>query len=255
MPQTDKSKFSKILATISEIYGRTLTPEMTMIYWSVFSKYPIEQIEQAARKHVETAKFFPSPAELLEYIPAAKASQHIGADESWAIVIESFDEESTVVMTSEIAEARGVALPIYQSGDEIGARVAFRDAYNRIVKTASAPVWFISAGFDGARRADAIAKAISIGRLSNSIGGEYLLGNSKQTTTVAGLIESANQKAQNSSDEEFRKAALRNIGALKAMLNSVGDDGVERREKERDQFELHRQSELSKLAAKANKMH
>lgn len=254
MHPTDKAKFSRILATMAEVYGRTITPELTAVYWSVFSKYPMEQIEQAARKHVETAKFFPSPAELLEYMPAARANQHVGADEAWSIAIESFDEERTVVMTPQISEARGVALPIYQSGDEIGARVAFRDAYNRIVKTAGEPVWFVSAGHDGARRADAIARAASMGRIAAHAGGEYSLGHDKPTATVSGLLERLEQHIERT--ETDVEKAKQNIAGIKAMLNKNNfANGIAEREAKRKDFELHRQQELAKLASKAGGLH
>lgn len=258
MHPTDKAKFSRIMATMAEVYGRTLTPEMTAVYWSVFNRYPIEDIEQAARKHVETAKFFPSPAELLEYMPSARTNQHIGGDEAWSIVIDSFDEQSTVVMTQQIAEARGIALPIYQSGDEIGARVAFRDAYNRIIKTAGDPVWFVSAGHDAARRVDAIAKAVSMGRLAPSSGAEHRLANAKQEATVVALLGRLEQHIERQRTDQDVQKARESVARIRAMLSGGSGSssvGIEARAKERQSFEAHRQAELSRLAERSSAVH
>jgi hypothetical protein len=54
--------------------------------------------------------------------------------------------------------------------------------------------------------------------LPKSSGNQYLLGTDKPTATVSGLIESAGNRSQN--DSELKEQALRNIGALKAMLST-----------------------------------
>lgn len=253
MTNDDKPRFLRSFAANAAVFNRAVTDDVVNIYWAILTDYTIDEVEGAFVKSLKTSKFFPTPAEIIGLIPSASADRHIGADEAWGLVLESFDEYSTVVITHEIAEARGLVLDIYESGDVTGARMAFREAYNRIISSTGKPKWFVSEGFDAARKADAVAKAVQLGRLAGGSDMKYRL--EAPTTTVAGLIESANAKAQNSADSEFRKAALRNIGALKEMLASADDDGAARREKERKAFELHRQAELAKVAERMGSMH
>lgn len=251
MTPTDYQEFHHAWISAHAMSSSNQTPSdsTAMAVFDVLIEYPIQHVLGALQVHAKKSRFAPTPADICEIIDGRTKAKHIGSDEAWGLVLESLDEESTVIVTQEILEARGLVMDIYQSGDVIGARMAFRDAYSRIVSASnSKPSWFISAGQDGARRADAINKAVQLGRLPKLSGGEYLLGRDKPTATVAGLIESANAKAQNSDDANFRKTALRNIGALKAMLTMNEDDGVERREKVREAFELHRQNELKRLA-------
>lgn len=253
MQDSDKKRFLEVMNGCAAIFRTEVAKPQIQIYWEILKDFSIEDVEAAISKHMRAAKFFPVPAEIIDRIPAAKANRHIGADEAWGLVLESFDEFSTVVLTQEISEARGLVLDIYESSDVTGARMAFREAYNRIIASAGKPQWFVSEGFDSARKADAVAKAVQLGRLPAGYEGRYRLDAPK--ATVAGLIESANAKSQNSADAEFRKTALRNIGALKAMLGTADDDGIDRREKERKAFEARRANELARAAKKMGELH
>lgn len=242
MNSNEKGRFLEAITGCAAVYRIELKAPQLAIYWEILKDFELQDVIEAITKHLKSSKFFPAPAELLEYIPAAFSSKHIGADEAWAIVVESFDEESTVVTTQQIAEARGIALHIYQSGDEVGARVAFRDAYNRIVKTAPEPSWFVSEGFDKARKADAVAMAVQLGRLPAGSDKAYRLEAPK--VTVVGLIEDASKR-----DNTIDPMAA--IGRIRSILDSKqDDDGVARRQKEREAFEEHRQNELNRLEEK-----
>lgn len=91
-------------------------------------------------------------------------------DEAWAIALQSADEAETVVWNGEIQKAMAAARPILDAGDKIGARMAFREAYERIVRnnreSGIAPVWSASLGWDKERRVLAIESAHSLGLLS-----------------------------------------------------------------------------------------
>lgn len=91
-------------------------------------------------------------------------------DEAWAIALQSSDEAETVVWNGEIQQAMAAARPIIEAGDKIGARMAFRDAYERIVRTnreaGIVPKWEASLGWDKERRALAIESAHNLGLLS-----------------------------------------------------------------------------------------
>jgi hypothetical protein len=98
-----------------------------------------------------------------EAITSRLPDGHLPADEAWALAIQAMDENETVVWTQPIAEAWGAAKLIMQSGDEVGARMAFRSAYERRIAAARAdglrPKWFPSLGHDPAKRAAALDAA------------------------------------------------------------------------------------------------
>jgi len=79
------------------------------------------------------------------------------------------DEHASAVMTEEMAQALHIAQPLIDDGDQYGARMAFVEAYKRIVDAAKldgTPVkWFASLGFDKEERASVIADAVRLGRL------------------------------------------------------------------------------------------
>lgn len=91
------------------------------------------------------------------------------ADEAWAIALDARDEALTVVWNDEICEAFALARPVLEAGDKIGARMAFRDAYDRIARNGReygrVPVWNASLGWDASQRTAALKKAESIGIL------------------------------------------------------------------------------------------
>jgi hypothetical protein len=91
------------------------------------------------------------------------------ADEAWAIALKSANEAETVVWTTEISQAAAACKAILDAGDKIGARIAFRDTYNRLVDDARAkliPVkWDVSLGTDAKGRESAISRAQIAGQI------------------------------------------------------------------------------------------
>lgn len=86
----------------------------------------------------------------------------MNADEAWATVPKS--EQETAILTKETAEALAVAQPLLNDGDKIGARMAFKDAYSRLIEKAKAmsrkPVYFVSLGSDANSRASVLAEGV-----------------------------------------------------------------------------------------------
>ena len=79
-------------------------------------------------------------------------------------------EDATVVWTAEMAEAHGVCSPLLYAGDRIGARMAFKEVYTRLLAQArdeAAPAkWTASLGSDLEARKRALAAAVEDGRLA-----------------------------------------------------------------------------------------
>lgn len=145
-----------------------------------------------------------------------------GANEAWGIAINSFDEYQTVVMNDEIGEAIAAARPIMQSGDDVGARMAFRDTYERVVRSnrangVRAPKWYPSLGIDPLGRVDAIKAAEDRGLLTHAQAAAYLTApmtaeEQAKGLAIAGLLTGEPVSIPN--DPEFKKR----LGDVLAIL-------------------------------------
>lgn len=174
MRTEDKADFTKLLAATMAVYERQITSGFVDIFFSALGQYPLEVVREALNRHLqdpEGGRFAPKPADLIRQVVTAKASDgRPGRDEAWAIAQKSLDEDETVVTSEEILEAMSIARPLLQElNDKVAARMAFVEAYDRIVgvKRASGEKfeWFVSLGANKERRAPAIKAAQVAGLL------------------------------------------------------------------------------------------
>ena len=91
-----------------------------------------------------------------------------GAEEAWALFPKN--EMDSAAMTLEMQEAIAVASPLLEDGDNIAARMAFKETYERMVSKSRAdrvPVrWSVSLGFDKQGREPAISEAVRKQRIT-----------------------------------------------------------------------------------------
>ena len=143
---------------------------------------------------------------------------HPTANEAWALVLSSHDEAETVVWTEQIAEAARIAQPILDSGDKVGARMAFRDAYDRILRERpEKPRWFASLGSDPGRRTAAIDRAVRAGLLtqSHAVG---LLPAPKDPGPIGAALFDGQPLRLADFDYDDRERVRRNVAKLKLVL-------------------------------------
>jgi hypothetical protein len=111
-----------------------------------------------------------------------------------------FDESQSVVWTVEMAQAFGICGPLLEMGDRIAARMAFKDAYTRLVadaRDAGTPVsWTPSLGHDPRGREAALLSAVDRGRLSLSHARELQPSLPAPTPKVLALMSGAVQQAE-----------------------------------------------------------
>lgn len=155
------------LTVLSEYYGKSLSDAEAGIYISTLSKFSDDQIEVAAHKHIASSdrgRFFPKVADFMLYLPKQKS--HPLPDEAWSIAVRLADESDSVTTTPEILEAWCNAQPVYLDGDKIGARMAFKDTYSRIINQSSEePKWSLSLGHDPEKRESERGRAVAAGLL------------------------------------------------------------------------------------------
>jgi hypothetical protein len=163
-----KEKFFILLGEVMAGYGKLLDPATMEAWFKRLTPFEPATIRKAFDVYAaERPDFAPAPNGI-----AARCKLLDGRpeeNEAWALALSSQDERETVVWTSEMTEAFGLCKPLLASGDEIGARMAFKDAYARLVADARAanrpPVWSVSEGWDGNRRQVAVERAARAGLL------------------------------------------------------------------------------------------
>ena len=176
MTQNDFAEFSAMLDCIAGLLNRPMpTPMQVSMFFRAVADYPLDVVRAALNAHLrdpERGRFFPTPADVIAKIEEAKGPDRPAADEAWAIAIRARDEAETVVWTEEMAQAWWICKPVMDAGDEVGARMAFKAAYERLVgeaRRSGVPVkWVVSEGFDVERRIAAVQRAESAGFLTPS---------------------------------------------------------------------------------------
>lgn len=176
MNQSDFPEFVSLLDSIAALLGRpTPGTQQSAMFFRAVAKYPMEAIRAALDAHLrdpQRGRFFPVPADVIAKIDEATGSDRPTSDEAWAISIKAADESESVVWTKEMEQAWAVCKPVMDMGDEVGARMAFKAAYDRLMaesKRQGKPAhWFLSEGFDKDRRRIAIEQAAMMGRIDAS---------------------------------------------------------------------------------------
>lgn len=150
-----------VIAT-AELCGAVLSAPAAELMVHDLAEYPASAVAEALQRvRRERCRF--TLAEIIARIDDGRP----GAEEAWAMIPKN--ESDSVVWTEEMAEAWGVASAVYYDGDEVGARMAFREIYTASVTKArgvKTPVrWMPSLGHDPSSRETALAQAITKQRI------------------------------------------------------------------------------------------
>lgn len=209
MREEDKQSFGKLMIATMKVYDKQADPEVIGLWWNSLAEHEFSDVKNAFSSHIKRGEFAPRPASIISILETLRPDGRPKADEAWAMIPR--DEASSIVMTSEMAEAYGIAKPLLDSRDQIAARMAFKEAYERIVdanKSAGiAPKWFPSLGHDKAGRDLAISEAVRMGRL----GVEHAKSLAVKSETLMAL--------EDKSDISPEKIKA-NLAKLKMLLNS-----------------------------------
>ncbi|MGR9087308.1 MAG: hypothetical protein ACU841_09575 [Gammaproteobacteria bacterium] len=219
MTETERPKFAKLMAQCAAVYRQEVDVPLLEIFWQLLQTYPLSAVEQAFRHHMRISRFFPTPAELISGLDDNNA--RLSADEAWALM--PADESETVVWTDEMAEAHAVAFDLLAEGDTIGARMAFRAAYERLCREAirqNRPVcWFVSLGHDKRKVAQALDRAVELGRIGRDEANRFLPA-PMEGRTVGRFLTG---KVVDVEIEKNRKTVAR----LRSILTKIGSNPVD----------------------------
>jgi len=194
-------------------------------WWNDLIEFQSGIIGKAFSLYADENPTFPPHANAIRHICTKLLSEsfgkRLGAEEAWAIALSSRDESETVVWTEETAEAFSACSPVLEIGDEVGARMAFKEAYARIVaKNESEGVrvkWVASLGWDLRRREAVLNKAANAGLLPAPVAAKLL---------PAPQIDLKDENNPLNSD-----IVQENLQRIKQMLSEMQSDKISKAEK------------------------
>ncbi|SPA44629.1 hypothetical protein [Cupriavidus taiwanensis] len=242
MHKTDYDAFAGMLDAIYSLHGKTLPAEAKAMFFRAMSGFSLDVVRSAMDAHVrdsQRGQFPPKPADLMAQIEGAAVNDgRPGPDEAWAIALRGLDEAETVVTTAEIMEAFGVSRAVLDGGDEVGARMAFKDAYARIVqeaRRAKKPAgWTVSLGWDVEKRGEPVRKAVEAGLLP--------------APTAAALLP-APMPSEGLDCSPEGLARLKEEMAKLTLKNAMEDEARELAREEARQAEIARKQEIANAVA------
>jgi hypothetical protein len=82
--QNDIPRFATTLGQLAEIFDKPLSDSLLMAYFASLQEFPIEAVDRAARALLDTAKFFPRPAEFREILIGSAQDR---ASAAWEILL------------------------------------------------------------------------------------------------------------------------------------------------------------------------
>lgn len=162
----DKMKLLQAIAVTGELTGSNLSEAAVSVMMSDLSAYPTHSVIAALERCRRDLRGRLTLVEIISRIDDGRP----GVEEAWSMIPR--DEYKSLVWTNEMVEAWAVAEPLISSGDEVAARMAFKETYQRIVSDAKSkgvmPVWSISLGYDKSGHEPALFAAVEKGRIPAS---------------------------------------------------------------------------------------
>jgi len=154
------------VAVTAELCGRTFTPAAAAVFVDDLARYPEAQVLGALRRCRREVRGILTVQDVVSRLEDGRP----GAEEAWAMIPK--DEAGSTVWTDEMAQAYGIARHLLDEGDRVGARMAFKESYGRLVAQARDDgrpvVWSPSLGHDASCREAALLEAVERGRLTLS---------------------------------------------------------------------------------------
>lgn len=158
-----KLKIAEELAVTVELCGASLSEAAMPVMVEALSRYPLPAVLEALSLVQREHEGRLTLAAIIKRISDGRPAE----EEAWAMAPKS--ERDSAVLTDEMNTALIACGPLLSDGDEIAARMAFREAYRDAVARARAhgvPVrWSISLGWDKAGRVAPMARAVALNRI------------------------------------------------------------------------------------------
>lgn len=158
----------KLVVATAEVMGAELSLDGARLMCEDLAQYPEHQVAGAlkrCRKELRSGARF-----TLGEIVARIDDGRPGPEEAWGMYPRG--EGDTAVVTTDMQVAMRHAWPLLQDGDHVAARMAFREAYQRIVAEArdrgELVRWEATLGHDKGAREAPLLEAVQLGRIPPS---------------------------------------------------------------------------------------
>lgn len=152
------------VAVTAELCGRVFSEGAARMFVNDLGAYPEPAVLKALTRCRREVKGMLTIQDVVSRIDDGR----LGVEEAWAMM--PFSESQSVVWTEEMSQAFGIALPLLNEGEKVAARMAFKEAYQRLIseaRDAGKPVvWTPSLGHDKGGREPILSEAIAKGRLT-----------------------------------------------------------------------------------------
>lgn len=152
---------------VAELTGTEMSAEAVEVLLADLAAYPKQMVLDAlvrCRREVKAGRF------CFAEVMARLNDGHPGIEQAWAIVSRAEDPAETIVWTEEIAYAYGQCRALMADGEQVAARMAFKEAYGAALDESRLhqrlPKWTPALGTDLARRATALEQAEVAGLIS-----------------------------------------------------------------------------------------
>lgn len=184
-------------------------PRLEM-WWEALKHFPDGAVRASATRHITTSQFKPHLADIVKGCAAQLDGNWLGPDEAWALMPKS--ESDSAMLTDEIAQAMAAATPLLEMGDKVAARMAFKDAYMRLVEKAKIegrmPRFFPSFGSDPATRVTMLANAVRTGQIALEYATEVLPEYGPDIVKMCGVTKHPLLAGPSEKDKERLKSLL-----------------------------------------------
>lgn len=158
------SKLLEAVAVTTELCGRTISPAAAKMFVADLAGFDERSVIAALSRCRREVRGALTVQDVIARIDDGRP----GVEEAWAMLPR--DEATTVVWTTEMQVAWGIARPLIESGEEVAARMTFKEVYLREITQArergQRVKWEPSIGFDKNGREDVLIQAVEKGRLS-----------------------------------------------------------------------------------------
>lgn len=178
MKNEDRLEFFQMLDDTYDLIGtgagKVISGAAKAVFFEDVKRFSLNTMRGALAAHrldEQRGRFTPKPADLLYQIQLQIAKDgRPSAEEAWALALTSRDEANTVIWTAEMSGAFFIANTLLLKKDDVGARMAFKESYARLVavarSTATPAKWSVSPGTDPLHLETAVRTAVTAGRLS-----------------------------------------------------------------------------------------
>lgn len=152
------------IAVCAELTRTQLSEAAARVLAEDLARYPEPQVLHALSRCRRELRSGLTLADILARLDDGRP----GPEEAWAMIPR--DEATSVVWTSEMAQAWGAAAPLLAEGDGVAARMTFLERYRSLVQLArdrgEPPRWEPSLGHDPHGRESVLIEAAEKGRLA-----------------------------------------------------------------------------------------